>query len=1530
MARKRLNKKVALVGSFVFLLLAVAAIGVMLYLSRDPKKSIREGDTAIKAAREATDPERKEDEYKRAERYYHEARGLAKTDSQTIEALFRLVDVFIETDQWRNVLGCWNRVVHIDPANVEARFGRLRYLYMMADSGVQGAWREVASQASELIEVVEEKHLLMEDPAQWDPFEAEKEVGRLQIGPYLYLLRGRAVLEEGRSGAVTDRDEYLSRAVDDLRKVQELEPNNIEARTYLALAIITRGEILASSTGDFEQRDRSIEQAIELMEQAVAVAGSDPRAYINLLSMKLVRAQRSASEFMEEQVQSLEPEYLSLVERYPSSAAAFSALAAFYRPTLKHLDKAVEAAEKAVEFDKESVAYARVAADLYYRRFSIYGQERDLRRAIEKASRALELPNAQDKPGPRRQANRRNRVLLYTFLAECYLEQVIEPPDAMMDVQEQELIVKAEQAVHEIEQIFGIGDAPAVIKWRGMLDLAKGKRNDAIKRMYAAYEQLESVGQKDSLLSYRLAKVFNTTAEIGAAREFFESALRPPGAIYQKKPEALLDYAETLLKLGNYGGALNATSVFEGRYWTNERSERIRIEARIWSGQFAEAEKELAERGPDDPNTVRLQIALVQAKIRQKQRALSRKDIRNLSPMLFQDADVLEEEKVESEGTVQLIRGELKGYHSDLAALVEKLLSIEPNFVAESSVMAVCNNYVGQGKTKEAKALADTFIESFPDNMAVLFYRQLLSEPEPRKVSEQRRIEIEEQVLSSIADPVQRAINLGRFYRRSNELEKAATEFRKVFKPEPLREGVSSVLPEDANREPRAVEKPVVAQTEETTESRRLAAFNLFEIALATKDWRLAEQIAKSGRHENLDNCEGQLFNARLAMAKEQYEEALAGLDECLRQRPVFSHGFSLRSNVNAALGNEHASIEDAQEAASLNPLDGSIAKGLAFVLYRRNQKLGDSVSHEQVVETKNALRRAMSRNPGERQLQSFYAEYLSDESPYDALAIRQHLQKVIPSVENALLLGRMAVKIALGETSAEKRKALFDIAASSFEQARAIDPESKAALGAQAEYYRISGQEEKAKELLEKSQDQRLLYTHYFRLGKFEEAKRVLEKLYEDDPKDSEVVRGLLSIAERTADKQAVERYSEELLSLEDSADNRLIQIQDFLNVGLVEEAGRKLQSFGEKYPDDHRALLLEAWLAMRQGRLKKALELTNQYLGSDESNVLAWRLRGQINLLMTDYAKAIDDFNRSKLLSDRPVTRYYLAKAYLQAGRVEDAITELKNTIDDPHAPMASRDLLESILLKSSGRKEALRRFYEDTIAKFQDSVTWYNRAAAFAIAEGQLGRAEQLYQQAWQKDSKDVKESRAALDGYLRALVMGAGTPNTSGWDPAKLEKLFEEGRQYVDGDFSPIVLYRMAEGKMKLGDKATAVEYCRKALEKAFGQTDEAFAAKILQDSCSLLGVEEVSKCCEQTLEANPESVAANFAMFSLTRITGEYNKAIAYIDKCLQITGPDSPGGIGYMAKKAEILDLAYAKTSDNSYLERAIKQYESL
>jgi len=92
MAKKRLNKKVALIGSAIFIFLVLAAIGVILYLSRDPEPFIKDGDAAVKAAREAIDEQIKGEEYNRAERNYHKARSLAKTDALRINVLFKLAE----------------------------------------------------------------------------------------------------------------------------------------------------------------------------------------------------------------------------------------------------------------------------------------------------------------------------------------------------------------------------------------------------------------------------------------------------------------------------------------------------------------------------------------------------------------------------------------------------------------------------------------------------------------------------------------------------------------------------------------------------------------------------------------------------------------------------------------------------------------------------------------------------------------------------------------------------------------------------------------------------------------------------------------------------------------------------------------------------------------------------------------------------------------------------------------------------------------------------------------------------------------------------------------------------------------------------------------------------------------------------------------------------------------------------------------------------------------------------------------------
>ena len=395
-----------------------------------------------------TDEEIKEQNYQRAERNYLKARNLAKTDSLRVEVLFKLVEMNIEIEDWRKTLGCWGAIVGIDPDNIKARFGQIQYFYIVGESGAFAVWQEVESQASELIEIAEEADLLGVDRSQFESFEIEEvELPGRTLGSFLYMARGRAILESARLGAVADREESLSQAVDDLEKVRELEPDNPQVYWYLTQAAITKGDIFASR-GNLEERERARERARELLEKAVEVAPEDAIAQISLIRMKPVIEQMSGAE----QIKSLEPEYLSLVEKFDSSAEVYSALSGFYRQLgHKSLDKAIEAIEKAIELDSENVGYAINAANLYYQKFSIYGEKSALYKGIEVAKEALSLPGAEDTPGPTERMKRANRVTLYVFLANCYLEQVLDPFEERTESEKQKWLEDAEGVVHGIE-----------------------------------------------------------------------------------------------------------------------------------------------------------------------------------------------------------------------------------------------------------------------------------------------------------------------------------------------------------------------------------------------------------------------------------------------------------------------------------------------------------------------------------------------------------------------------------------------------------------------------------------------------------------------------------------------------------------------------------------------------------------------------------------------------------------------------------------------------------------------------------------------------------------------------------------------------------------------------------------------------------------------------------------------------------------------------------------------------------------------
>ena len=1443
MAKKRLNKKVAIMGSTILVVFLLGVVAVILRFSKNPSKFLADAEVTLAQY-----------DYEATERNYGQAYGSAKDNELKKEILFKMSELHLIEDRapehehepdWRKAIGCWNTVINLDPKNTKARMALLKYFYEMGDSGNHGVWQTVESTASELAQVMDEK-LLKPDP-------------------YVLTAKARAKLEMAGTGQTSDREKILEEAIEELEQIRELTPDNIDIYKYLARAEIIRGEIENSkgSLGAVKQADQ---KAVEILQSAVDVAPDNVDAYTALLDMKLRSVWRELGTDWEgdEKVQALESDFQALVDKFGSESEAYASLARFYQMDIRDIDKAVQAIEKAVQLDSQDINNLMTLAELYYRKFSIYRDRQFLPRALEMVNEALKLPGARDVQGPRQFQHRNNKYMLYRLLAGWCIEQAFEAGRAQDEEKRLEWTAKAEDAIHEIEQIIGAGDNVHIMKWHGMLALVKGDTTTAIQQMFNAYEQLKAADQRDLVLSYMLARAFEDGPEIGARKEFIESALLQRPSIALQKPEVLLDYAETLISLRAHTRAITVVEAYEKVRPANDRSRKLRINGYIKSGQHDQAEELLAQMNPDEIDTIETKIALL------------RRRIARISSQRRQRF-ALEENATSDEGRLYE-RVELETYQNQLKQLREQLA--QKSSQSWDITSNICNKYLGDGQIEPARSLIEQFLAKSPENIEAQVYKRRLNEPDPAAVSPERLDEIELGVISEISDEQRRLTELGRYYLSRHKTDEAMSVYKKAW--------------------------------ESDTDAKQVVMV-LFDMALSTEDMALAEKLVQQARNANLDDCEGNLLAARLAIARGDTQIALDRLNNCLKIRPVFPNGYLLRSQVNGSLGNHDDAVSDVRTALRFNPVNVAIARQVAAVLYNRNLRLRGNVTSDQITETEQAMVRAIVLNPNDSDLRSLYAEYISDREPAKALAARQRLLRSFPNLENSLMLGNMAMRMALKEPEEQRREGLLDIAGSAYEEAYEMDPENKTVLEAYSEFLRLTDKRDKAKELFTGREDS--LWQFYLRDGQYDKAKDILVERYKADPKDITVVKGLSHIAGKTEDREALKKYSQELLELENTPQNELIQIQSYLEVGLVKEAELKLASFRERHPDEPKGMLLEAWSAMSKGQLKRALELVNQSLQVDSENAVAWRLRGQVNRLFGNFNQAVEDLQKSKSIDTNPNIRMELAMAYQRTGRFAAAIGELVAALKNQQAPPRVRVMLEQLYLQT-GRKKDLEQFYDETTLKYPDNVNWHFRAGEFALRQKQYEKAEQLLSKAWEV-SQDKGGYMRALDKYLETL-----------WRGEKYEELLKYASNYIDTKFAPIAYAQIAQTRFMMGSKATAMDYYRKAIEKC--GTNNELIVGILQNMSNIVGPTEVAKWCSEKLKASPDSLAANLMMFKLTQQTGQYNNALRYIDKFLSLVDPESPVWIEQMFNKANTLTMAYMKTSDKRYLSTAVLEFEKI
>jgi len=1524
--RKRLNKKVALIGSMVLLVLLVLTVLVVSYLTGDPRKLMEDADVAFAAG-----------DYDGARRDLSRAFDRVKDPNVRVDLLFKLAQVYTRTDLWPKVMGCWERIVQEDPQNIKARYALLETRYLQADSQARvgsmdtGVWKDVETRASELLEVVTRAGVAGQDKAQWDVpdiAESNQPSSPEPIGLYGHFVRGRSIYQQASAGALATPQQGLDRAEADFRKVLDFDPAYVEAYWYLSKAAAERARLLAAE-GNIDGQDKALADVDRILAEAVQAAGSKPRSHLCQLESRLDRILKAGPEdSIAAQLIPLEPLYLELMRTFATSAdilgagAKFYLLQAYYQGPGRrsaYLDKAIDAASKAVELDQTRADTVLALAELHYRKAVLFDQGQDAVTAGTIAQRALDLPCVRETSGPRAYANKSNRYGVQVFLAHCAIGQILEAHEGRIEQARAQWLGQAEQAVRQIEQIVGTGGAPEVLKWGGLLALAKGDTDRGVGELVSVYDKGKASNPNqlpDPFVAYVLGRVFMESPEQGQAVRCLADALR--GGMGFEQPAAILDYLELLGRLEMWThvtSPANAYNVdmYERQFGPSARSRALRIRALIGTHRTADAEQELAKLETRDSTTCQLKLDLLQAKVRQVQGSLAALAAGDGRPGISGSTPT----------SPDLTAQQFRQFRDQEADLVTQLLEIDPNAVSEAMLVSVLQTWIEQGRVTEARQRVDRYLAAQGDRAMALFGRLLLEEPDPKNVPQARRDGLFEQAVLKLTDPMRRATELGVFYRNTGKAPQALEQFLKAL---------------DAGAQQGQAAGPTVSGLARAGRSSirapydhpaAVAAGYAFDMAVERQDWATAERILDKVRKANVDGCQGKYFEARLAHGRGGFQEALGKMNTALEQRSVFSHGYLFRATIQDALGNVPAAMEDMERASQMAPTSPEIAKGLAGLLYNRNQRLGAGLTEDQRAEARQAVERAIRLDPSDLTLLAMYAEQVHSTEPLKALQIYQIMLRREPSIQTAVALGTLATSLATSESQATRKAALLDVARAAFGQAYAVDPNNPSVIQGYAEYYRAAGQPDKAEQMQKGTS---LLWRNLLRQGRVGQARTILEQALREDPKGIDALRGLVLVSQMTGDVEGLERYSDALITASDTAANRIDQIGMFLYAGLVQQAAARFEQLKAHYPGDAKIVLLGAQVTLRQGQLSKAMALVDQALQSDPASPTAWSLKGQIGLLAGDVDQAIQALTKSKGFHDEGAVRLALAQAYVMAKRPQEAIAEVVPVVEQPATSWQIASTLER-LYTSLGRTADLVDLYARLERAFPDDVRWVNRVAAFRFSRGEYSQAEQLYSKArtieaeayadqapavWGCDS----DYAAACDGYLQAAIAAAG----DGRD--KLRAAIREGAKYAGTPFEPMVLCRMAQAKLKLGDGQGAAEDCRRAI-KAQGSDLDAMGT-FVRRMAACVGQDEVARQAAQMLETDPASLAAHLVLLHLAALQDKTDQAITEADRCLALAGQDESVQRACAVQKAQLLAVAYDRTSDNRYLQEAITQYESL
>ncbi len=507
-----------------------------------------------------------------------------------------------------------------------------------------------------------------------------------------------------------------------------------------------------------------------------------------------------------------------------------------------------------------------------------------------------------------------------------------------------------------------------------------------------------------------------------------------------------------------------------------------------------------------------------------------------------------------------------------------------------------------------------------------------------------------------------------------------------------------------------------------------------------------AVTILDEGLSHTAGNSQLQVVKIRALEGLGRNDEAVAVFKELIKDNPD-NHAFR-KSLVRFYLknGKEVEAEEEIRKIATDNPED--VAANLDVVRFVKSVKGDDAAAaeleqlieqHPDVVDYRFALATlAQAANDDERAMVILGSIIDRARTVEDEIAARNKLAQLhfakgefseawelsedvldIDSTSSDALILIGAMQIDQGK---------IDAAISNLRSSMRQQPESVRAALLLAKAHEINGSLELAEDRFSaayrfsKQQPQvGLVYAQFFiRHGELQRAERLLEKMAQNAPGQTDVLKMLAEVKLRKQDWVAAENLAEQIRAL-DKMDSAAYQISGAALAGLqnLDESRDAFEKAYEVTPEAGQAMkaLVEAYL--RDGDVEKAATFLESVLERSQNNYLARTLLANIEFQKKN-PEAAEKLIRDAIAGDPKEESGYvmLARYYMATGRQEDAKAILKQGLEvSPNGFLLN--MTEAGLLESEGAYRDAIKIYEKLLEERPNSEIVANNLASL-IAE------------------------------------------------------------------------------------------------------------------------------------------------------------------------------------------------------------------